>query len=276
MSQNKSDDKDLILDAFHNTASQVSKLTRQVIKAVPPSFGVPGGPLTKQMQSMQRWANKVKKGPSSWSNRDFLRYVKQQLHLHQVGLADVNNFYAENIIGEIHDKMAEAIPEKMSSGILRDYLEWWISLRGGRYAGSSIYMNKLLDENMIRKFVNRFQDNDFYEQISRDASPVLVQPRLNYEMLYNRAGAKLLLLNVGIVKTYAWLETRQVSSILKEIQDSMALLSAEMLCNVMRITISSKYKREEEIDFLFIAKPYLEKHGIEEFNSIDIEDYFKG
>ncbi|KKM26407.1 hypothetical protein LCGC14_1585070, partial [marine sediment metagenome] len=105
------------------------------------------------------------------------------------------------------------------------------------------------------------------------------QPKelVNPQKLYEMSGLAMVLKNVGIVEAYRILLSNRVNNATSEIQDVLGRFSSTILRKVIDRTVSlGPYSPNIMIDFVAIAKPWLDFQGIKAYNNLDYRKYFLG
>lgn len=277
MSTQKVDDSSLILTAASKgsdpKASRVLKSFR--FPKNDPIFGSNKDPLAKQMRRQAKWNEKQKKGPSTWNNSDFLRYMRDTLALYQVELDDAHTHFSRTVVEKIYDSLVHLLDNKMSPSILKAYFDWWVSLRADSYRGRSIHINMLMERDSIKNFASRFTEVKT-DPIPQSKPPSeFSQSKEFMDKLYSLGGAKFMLMNDGIVKTYSYLTSYHPREADEALNAALASLAAPALEKVIELTIKDgPYDPWDWVDFVSKSKPFLNKYSITKFDNVDVSKCF--
>lgn len=230
--------------------------------------------------AIEKWGKKKKKQNSfkykkceEWTNVDFLRYLDSMLKEFGATRAIENVRRDSERVNQLYDSLAKPLQEKMSNLVLKDYIDWWVSIWAPRLTGEVLYIYQLNQDYQISRFVTRFQKDTADEpkpEISHQS------PTLSDDMIFDLGGLSLLIVKKGLVASFRMLKKRSVSSPEKEILHVLKTLSRDMLIDVMDLTLhKSPYPKSDKVDFISLALPVLKEQGLTQFTKLSSEQYFE-
>ena len=177
-----------------------------------------------------------------------------------------NSIYNREIIGKTYDILAVSLQEKMDNTILKEYIEWWINAYCLNNRSQTVYLNGMLNDGYINKFLSRHVES----------KSVLPESQVDDATLYKVGGLQSLLLSKGIVAAHSYLIKTNETNISTKISDTLKKCSKKMIVNVVNITMKNKsYSKSALVDFISIAKPALDFFGIKDFNHINYKEFFQ-
>lgn len=213
----------------------------------------------KRKKRMESWKQKT---TEDWNNSDFLNYFDSMLKEFGVRRNKGNLRSDSNTLNRIHDSFVKYLKEKMNNAVLKSYMDWWCSIWAPRLTGSEMHLNYLLQEHLAKRFSSRYIEEDSIKEIL----PVVAPPTVDDNSIFGLGGINLLVMKRGIVIGYRMLRQRSVSDPAQVIRNTLSSLEKGTLTSVMETTIQfAPYKSEDRVDFVALAKPYLEKHDLANF-----------
>lgn len=256
---------ELILEAIKKgSPMKQKKLKSQEVE--PDLFPVESDAIWNMGQKLK----KVKefKKVEQWSNTDFLKHFKKLLSPHGLKLEPVSPKEI-NSIKTLYDKLVSRIKDNMNSGILKEYLDWWVACYASSSGREIININYISQDFLVDRFVNRF---DLLENVSsskvKDEKPVVSD-----EQIYQLGGLPMLLISRGIVISYNLLQKE--NGIILRISNTMRELTKESVAEVIESTLRlAPYPQSHKIDFVSVAKQSIDYHGLKGFNSLQYDKYF--
>jgi len=81
----------------------------------------------KQARRRKQEEKGRKKSISDWTSTDFIRHVEKMLTSYGLTL-QISLVRDRNTIAQINDLLVRKLGDVMSNHILKDYLEWWVSV----------------------------------------------------------------------------------------------------------------------------------------------------
>lgn len=203
-----------------------------------------------------------------WSNTDFLRYIDSTMKEFGVSRILGNVRRDGDYINHLYDRMAKKLGDRMSNIILRNYIDWWISIWAPRMTGSGFHLKNLLDD----KYINRFLQRDCEAEATDTPDPESSED----DSIFELGGLPLLIIKRGLVIGHQVAKER-FSEPQKELQAILDDLSREMLVAVLKTTTqNAPYPKNHEIDFFGLVSPLLQQKGITDFDHMSSKSYFKG
>jgi len=228
--------------------------------------------------AIEKWVKRKRRQESfrqkeceDWNNADFLRYLDFMLKEFGVVRSKGNLRVDANRLNHVYDALAIYLQHKMNNMVLKSYLDWWCSIWAPRLTGSEMYLNSLLRDYQIKRFASRYAEKESEEQIL----PIPAQS-ISDEYVYDLGGLDLLVMKRGIVVGYRMLRERAISDPSHVLRNTLASLTKDALLGVMNTTIQhAPYSRDDKIDFIALAKPFLQNHGLTDFLQILHEKHFR-
>ncbi|MHA2279335.1 MAG: hypothetical protein ACXAC5_00380 [Promethearchaeota archaeon] len=222
----------------------------------------------KRKRRLDSWRQKECK---DWNNADFLRYLDFMLKEFGTTRAKGNTRSDSDRLNHVYDRLAKHRQSKMSNLVLKDYLDWWCSIWASRLTGSEMYLTSLLQDAQITRFVSRYIEQAEEAQVL----PILTQ-EVSDEHIYDLGGLDLLVMKRGIVIGYKMLRTRFVSDPAHQMRKTLSNLTKDALIGVMKTTIQkAPYPTSDKVDFVELAKPYLQNLGLVDMFKISHKRYFR-
>ena len=257
------DERSLILNAIKNR----KKNTPEV------DFNFP------EPDSIEKWAKRKKRQESfkgkpceEWTNVDFLRYLDSMLKDFGVSRAVENVRRDSERINQLYDSLAKPLQTKMSNLVLKEYMDWWVSIWAPRLTGEELHLYHLNQGYQTSRFVKRYEE-DTIEEVESKTQPITT---ISDDEIFDLGGVSLLTVKKGLVASHRALKKRMASNPQQEIQDVLRSLSKSMLVDVMNLTIQqSPYLWDDTVDFISLALPELQKHGLTQFSNLSSGKYFE-
>ncbi len=264
-------ERDLILKALQQASPH--RRCRMVVREIEPS--IDAGPdaitalATKQSRKRKAVSRSKMKKLSEWNGSDFLRYINEMLSVHDLRLESTNVRDRDNV-NRLYDILAKQLQEKMSNVVLKEYFDWWISSYGPFMHDYQIYAATFLRDDLVSKFLKRYEAPD---------APKPVQPvdsDVSEDVLYEMGGLQMLLMSRGIVSSYRVLRSKNTLNPFGKISSTLRDFSKDVVRKTMKITLElSPYNDDDTIDFVSVARPALDFHGLKEFLNISYQGCFK-
>ncbi len=251
------DERSIILNAIKNKDS------------TPIDFDFP------EPDAIEKWAKRKRRQESfrqknivDWTNADFLNYLDHMLKDFGAVRLKLNMRTDSNTLDLVHDKLVKYIQE-VSNAVLREYMEWWCSIWAPRMTGKELYLRSMLQDQQIKRFSTRYTNRKSEEQILPIASTVI-----NDAQIYDLGGLDLLVMKQGIVAGYRLMKKRPANPD-EVMQQTLSHFNKDTLTTVMNVTFeNSPYPSEDKIDFIELAKPFLEAQGLDTSHKSH-EHYFR-
>lgn len=229
--------------------------------------------LTKLSKKIKRRENKEKRksrAVAEWTNTDFLVFAQDQLKVYNIYLENNGSFGAD-LIGRLYDRLAAVLQDDMNNKVLKEYIEWWITSFGPGIKTHSLFIQTIYDEKYVVRFLNRYNDHTAKMPQEVAASSESEQ---SDETIYKTGGLSMLLMSRGIVTTHTFL--RGETGVFTMITKALRSFSAVLLKKTMETTIKkAPYPSSEKVDFISIARPALDLHGLKQYLNLDYTKYFK-
>lgn len=227
--------------------------------------------MAKRMKRREAFQTKSCK---DWNNIDFLNYIDFLLKEFGTARTQTNVRCDSDAVNKLHDELARHLADCMSNEILKEYIEWWCSIWAIKLAVNSFRLRSLINPEHIRRFSSRYKETEPTLPGKVVESP---QKSKDDEAIYDFGNLPLLLMNRGIVISIMLLRRKNVTDPVSEIQRELSTFASSALVKVMNVTTeNAPYHKSLTVDFLQIAKPFLAKHSIGDFEAIQISNYFKG
>jgi len=216
--------------------------------------------LVKKKKRQERYKTK---SCLQWGNLEFLQYLDSMLKDYGVirhvsstcrDLDQVNNLY---------DLLVKKIGSKMNNLVLREYMEWWCSIKAPRLTGSGMWLSHMIKQQPISRFSSRFVQQDIKDS----------ERYISNKEIYDAGGLSMLLTKRGIVVSYRMMESLNKNPS-QEIQETLERFQESTLSKTIKSTISNSPYNCSSIDFVSIVRPYLLKYGLKEFANLDYKKYF--
>lgn len=198
-----------------------------------------------------------------WTNSDFVVFANDLLKHYDIFL--LNN--CPDQIAHLYDTLARCLRERMSNDILKKYIEWWSGCFASAQTESELYIQCLRNEKYIRMFLDQFL---------RDAPDQTEKVEADDDTLFSAGGLPMVLMSKGIVAGCRVLRDRGEKNVFTKVSKALKELSGKMLESSLNITISSApYPNSDKVDFISIAKPAIDYHGIKGYLELRSSDYFE-
>ena len=198
-----------------------------------------------------------------WGNMDFLRYLDFMLKDYGVLRHASNARRDSDQLNHLYDLLVKKLGSRMDNLVLREYMEWWCSIRAPRLTGSGMWLSGMLKSQPISRFSSRFT------QEHTEAS----QPSVSDEDIYNLGGLSMLLTQRGLVLSHRVMESLGKNA-KQEIQAVLGKFQKATLLKSMEATIANSPYRGSVIDFVSLSSLYLLKHELSVFVGLDYRKYF--
>lgn len=254
------DERSLILNAIKNKDAVTSS-----------DVTFPGEDAILDLVKKRKRRESFKKKPcTQWNNADFLRYIDYTMREFGVARFTGNVRRDSDLINHLYDNFAKKIRDQMNNCVLRDYIDWWSSIWAPRLTGRGFYVQNLMDQSSIQRFLSRF---DTPTPIVANTSPNVSSNEDH--AIYDLGGLPLLVVKRGLVIGYSVIQKRSTEP-QRDLECVVKDLSKSMLTKVLRLTLhNGPYLQSNEFDFMSLASPFLVKWEIKEFSDVDFKDYFK-
>lgn len=267
-------ENDLILEAMKKSAPLSKK------QYIIPSYdddlieSPADDPIWKLARLEVKRDKKKNKSITEWVPSDFLRYVNSELkiydlHLERSGLRETTS------ITKLHDDLLHYVgKENMSNEIMKEYFEWWIGSHRLNLQGEKIFIQRMTRRLDIEKFMDYKGKNKPLPQTPAQ-KPVSEDEELNELTIYEMSGLSGMLANKGIVVAHRVLKEKKEQNIFYQITSALQNFSKKLLETTMELTIkSAPYPGTDVVDFITLARPALQYHGIKKYFSLDYKKHF--
>jgi hypothetical protein len=216
-----------------------------------------------------------KKPIKEWNNNDFLRYISQELKIHDASLERASKIDLE-FIAKLYDNFVLYLGNKMDNEILKKYIEWWVGMHGKDLRRERIYVTRLMGRFDIERFLARYK-NTLMAGPEPKTEEMKQQVVLDAETIYNVSGLSALIIAKGIVITGQLLETKHVPDALAKIAATLQTFSKSVMEEVMDKTINNgPYSTSPNmIDFISLAKSTLQRHGLKQFMTVNYRNLYR-
>lgn len=228
--------------------------------------------ITDIMKRDNRKAKARRKPVSEWKGKDFLLFLDTELKPY--GLR-VDSMSQRDIllVNKLYDKFVLFLRDGMNNEILRSYIEWWVSVYA-KNQSKNIPIYRLMGHFDIEKFMSRH--NAPILPISTAKINPAPASTLDAPTIYATGGVPVLVMKLGIVRSCSYLNKVKPESFLGLVSMALKGFSKGVLESVMQNTISqSPYSSNELIDFISLARPALQFHGIKKYTSVNYRDFFE-
>jgi len=228
--------------------------------------------IDKYVKRKRRQESWKQKDTADWNNADFLNYLDLMLKDFGVRRQKGNLRSDSNTLNRIHDAFVKHLDTQMSNSVLRSYMDWWCSIQAPRLTGSEMHLNYLLQDFQIKKFAARYKEDESVKEIL----PAAPAPVVDDNSIFDLGGIDLLIMKRGIVAGYRMLRLRSQPDPAQIIRNTLSNFGKDTLSGVMDATIqAAPYNSEDKVDFVALAKPYLENHDLSNFLQMSHERYFR-
>lgn len=263
----------IIIDILRNPVA--NKRKKRVVKEIEPRIITSTDPVINKLA--KKLDTKISRPVANWTNTDFLKHLK--VLASSFGLDFTHAMNEKNTIGRLYDKFVH-IYDEMSNKVLKDYLEWWMSSYGRHTSGREIYINNLLSDQHMEKFIRWYNpDANRPVVVGHSNETASVRPKANDEgisdqVVYDLGGLPMLLRSRGLVVAHFLLKKNGRSQ--EEISNVLSGFSKSAIEKVMAVTIDrAPYPLGQYFDFMHIVEPHLQKHALQSFTGLIVGDYFK-
>lgn len=262
------DETELILDAMKK--GKLTKAKKKTIQTYEDPLDQKDIIIEKLgKRELKKQINK-KKPISKWSNKDFLIYFNEELNVRGSRLTSIGNRDSE-VIARLYDKFVKILDEKMDNSVLRDYIDWWISVYLNKFLDRDIKSSDLDVPDYFSKFIQRFAIKD----INIEPKTVKVEEVQDINKLYELSGLRMILLTFGIIDTVSLLKEKNEDWISK-ISSELQKLDKKSLINLMSKTVSkAPYDKTQTVDFISLAKDILRFHGVKDYQNVSYTQFFR-
>jgi hypothetical protein len=231
--------------------------------------------LTRLGKKIKRQANREKRKlrpVMEWNNTDFLVFAQDKLKAYSIFLENNGGAGAE-MIGRLYDRLAAILQDDMNNKVLKDYLDWWIVSFASSIKSHSVFIQAMYDEKYVGRFAKRY--NEQGAEI-KTAETVARSAEQDDETIYKTGSLSMLLMSKGIVSAHAFLKKQKETNIIMRIGKALRAFSPSVLRSTMETTINkAPYPSADRVDFISIARPALELHGLKTYLNLDYSKYFK-
>lgn len=233
---------------------------------------------------VEKWAKRKKKEQSfkykncdEWNNTDFLNYLDSMLKEFGVCRLKGNLRKDANTLNRLYDALAKPLQTQMNNSVLKDYLDWWCSIWAPRLNGGEFYLEAIIRDYQVARFVTRHEEAKEIEDANRSSETASTeQLEASNNDIYNFGGLTLLLMERGIVSAYQILMKQHTVDPEAKIGFELNKFSEDILISVVNLTCNcSPYSSEYEIDFISLVSPYLQKFGVTAFLNLNHTQYFR-
>lgn len=255
------DERSLILKAIKNK----HKNTEEV------DFNFPEpDAIDKWVKRKNRQESHKQKDPLDWSNADFLNYLDSMLKDFGARRTKGNLRSDSNTLNRLYDAFIKHLNDKMNNTVLKDYMDWWCSIWASRLTGSEMHLNVMIQDYQIKKFVSRYNEENAKEILSVPAFAV------DDKSIFGLGGLDLLVMKRGIVAGYRMLREQGVTDPAQVMRNTLSSFEKDALLSVMGTTIQfAPYKNSDKVDFVALAKPYLQNHNLTQFLQTPYTRHFR-
>ena len=270
-------DMDLILGAIKDSP-RTKPVGRKVLQEFD-SFGVcesENGPdaLSKMSSRIKRKEKSEKRrslSASEWNSKDFLVYTQDLLKPYRVYLENNGSFGAD-MMSRVYDKLAQVFQDNMTNYILKEYLQWWVLLFGAGIRTHSIFVQTIGEEKYVAMFFKRYNESIYGGEKKSTTKAV----ERDDETLFRTGGLPMLLMSRGIVRSHVFLRGKNDDASFTKISKTLRTFSVSVLKSTLDITSNgAPYPLGQKVDFISIARPALELHGLKEYLALDYNKFFQ-
>lgn len=273
-------DERVIINAIKGRKSSLKEVqensrAKEVNEDLFDGIGVSGkkDAISKMVKSYNRRDSWKRKPCLQWNGSDFIRYLDSILKDFKVPKTFGNYRQECYYINSLYDTMVGLLGEKMNNGVLKDYIQWWCSIKAPRLTGSGFYLKMLVSDSMMKKFVSRYENNDNSLTEKPMINTFSSLPDINDDIsMYNLGGVPLLLIKRGIVIS-RFVSIQQGTEEHKSNNEIIKFLSEfnlEAIQKVVDITISNApYAKCMEFDFISLIHSKL--HYSQSLNIVNLE-----
>lgn len=189
---------------------------------------------------------------SEWVNADFLNYLHFLLKGFGVTWIRTNRRKESNDIDKLYDALVGVFKKNMSNEVLKTYLDWWCHQWASRCPDNTFYVNFLLRNDRILKFVH-----DWPNLVERNNTKISISPieevtdsvEYTSETIFEMGGLPLLMIKRGIVDAYHFLMNKNCLNAAQQIMSASLQMSDSVLRTVLTITAERAPYKGEPIDF---------------------------
>lgn len=225
----------------------------------------------KQVRRRKSEKRNLKKSILDWTSTDFIRHVEKMLSSYGLTL-QISLVRDRNTIARINDLLVKKLGDSMSNLILKDYLEWWVSVNAP-FLHDTVYLGALASETTVGKFTLRIPSS---QQIEPEDQKIVKETKVDPEMLLKMGGLSMVLCSSGIVLTCSLLSKKGEKNVFSKVSSELRGLSEGAVRQSIESTLkNAPYSLDQSIDFISIARSAIEFHGLKDYKNISYRDYFK-
>jgi len=223
--------------------------------------------MMKNARRLDRQRKKKYSPVSKWTNTDFLNHIEKTLDLYQIKIEYKNKVYDRQIIDELYDYLADIFGHKMEPQVLKNYIEWWCGCYAFKFRGQEIAVYKLKNYNHLKKFT--FEHSDLVikqEEIDDKGKEIEEENLLD---TYRLGGVPSLLMSVGIVDSYRWLSSQDITNPENKIIGTLGSFTDDVLKDIYSKTIKRSPYHGEPLNFISMLRPHMA-----ELDAVEFKQYF--